>query len=177
MVPRCPPGTYPVEGSGAGRGSGQRVIGLPRVGGLCHFCVSTCAARAVFLLLRRALRALAVWLCCSWGGERRGAWARLVRWSVTVSWTSAITLGGLSTHPLRSPLVGRGLPWLRVRACCPPGCASATDPGREVADQLDAPSAARWGPVPSAASCSRPAGVRMVGMCARSVRGLLDRRR
>ena len=62
-------------------------------------------------------------------------------------------------------------------ACCPPGYGSAANPGREVADELDAPSACQSGPVRSAASRSRSAGVRMVGMCARSVRGLLDWRR
>ena len=46
-----------------------------------------------------------------------------------------------------------------------------------MADELDAPSVAWWGPVWSAACGARSAGVEMVGMCVRSVPGLLDRRR
>ena len=102
-------------------------MGLLRVGGLCHFCVRPWAARVVFPLLRRALRALAVWLRCSLGGEPRGARAGLVRWSVPVSGTGVIAprlrggvLGGLSPDPLRRPLAGRGLPWLRVRGVLSP---------------------------------------------------------
>ena len=60
-------------------------------------------------------------------------------------------------------------------ACCSPGSGPAANPGREAADELDVPSAAWWGSVWSAACRARPAGVGILGMCARSVRGLLDR--
>ena len=61
-------------------------------------------------------------------------------------------------------------------ACCPPGSGPAANPGREAADELDVPSAARLGSPRSAVCRSRSAGVGMVGMCLRLVRGLLDRR-
>ena len=86
-------------------------------------------------------------------------------------------LGGLSSYRLCRPLVGHGFPfavcpWRAVPLVAGP----ATDPRREVVDELDAPSAARWVPMLSAACRSRSAGVGMVWLCARSVRGLLDRR-
>ena len=62
-------------------------------------------------------------------------------------------------------------------ACCPPGSGLAADPGREAADELEAPSAAWWGSVWGAAWYARSAGGGMVDMCARSLQGLLDRRR
>ena len=120
VFPRhVPRGGLPLLGHRAGRGGGQRVIEVLRARGVSHFCVRPCAARAVFSLLRHAL---AVSLCCSWGGKHRGAWARLVGWSVPMSWTSVIAprsrggggFGGLFPHPLRRHLVGRGPPWLRV---------------------------------------------------------------
>ena len=46
------------------------------------------------------------------------------------------------------------------------------DPREEAADKLDALFVAWWGPVWSAACLARSAGVRIVGMCARLVRGL-----
>ena len=136
-------------------------------------------------LLRCVLRALAVWPCCSWGGKPPGVRAQLVGWPVPVSGTGVImprsqggVLGGVVPPALvqafgRRPVPLALCPW----RCCPPGSGPAADPGREVADELDAPSAARRGSVCSAACRSRSAGVGMVGMCARLVRDLLDRRR
>ena len=116
-----PRGRFPLPGHRAGSVGGQRVIGLLRVGGLCHFCVRPCAARVVFPLLRRALCALAVWLCCYWGGERRGARALLVGWSVPVSLTSVIAplsrgraVGGAVCPPLAQAF---GRPRAPVAAC------------------------------------------------------------
>ena len=78
VCPRhVPRGGLLLLGHRAGCGGGQWVIGLLRAGGLCHFCVRSWAARVVPLLLRSALCAVAVWLCCIWGGEPRGARARL----------------------------------------------------------------------------------------------------
>ena len=85
-----PRGGLPLLGHRAGCGGGQWVTGLLRAGGLCHFCVRSWAARVVLLLLRCVLRALAVWPCCSCGGEPRGARAQLVGWPVPVSGTVVI---------------------------------------------------------------------------------------
>ena len=86
-------------------------------------------------------------------------------------------LRGSSPHPLFSLLVCCGSPGRAPAAFRPPGGRPAGDVGREAADELNAPSFAWWGPVWSAASRARSAGVGMVGMCVRSVQGLLDRRR
>ena len=116
-----PRGGLPLLGHRAGRGGGQWVIGLLRVGGLCHFGVRPWATRVVLLLLQCGLRALAVWLCCSWGGEPRGARARLVVVDARVqdrchrAPLAGGMWGGLFPHPLSRPLVGRGLPWPCVR--------------------------------------------------------------
>ena len=59
----------------------------------------------------------------------------------------------------------------------PPGSGLAADPGRGAADKLDTPSVACCGPVWSAACRARSAGVGMGGMCVRSMRGFLERRR
>ena len=95
LVPGCPPGAYSLEGSRCPGieqvvAAGSWVIGLRGAGGLCHFGVCPSAARVVLSLLRCALRALAVGLCFSWAGERRGAWVRSVGWSVPVSGTGVI---------------------------------------------------------------------------------------
>ena len=122
-----PLGGLPLLGHRAGCGGRQWVIGLLRVTGPCHFCVRPWAARVVLPLLRCALRALVLWLCCSLGGDPRGARARLVWWSVPVSGTGVIAparvrgvFEGLSPHPLRRPLVGRGLPLPCVRGVLSP---------------------------------------------------------
>ena len=54
--------------------------------------------------------------------------------------------GGLSPRSLRRTLIARRLPWSRVRGVWYPDSGLAADPGREAADELDAPFAAQRGP-------------------------------
>ena len=111
----------PLPGHRARRGGGQWVIILLRAGGVCHFCVRPWTARVVLPLLRCALRALAVWPCCSLGGEPRGARARLVGWSVPVSRTGVTAprsrggdVGGVVPPPLAQAF---GRPQAPLAAC------------------------------------------------------------
>ena len=148
-------GGLPLQGYRAGRGDAQWVIGLLRAGRLCHFCARPWAARVVLPLLRCALCALAVWLCCSWGREPRGARVRSVGWSVPDSGTGVIAPcsrggvfwgGGCPPTPCAGLGSAAGSLGRVFVACGPPGSGSAADPGREAANELDAPSAARRGP-------------------------------
>ena len=175
MVPRCPSVMFPVEGSCCGRIEQDAAVGAepPELSAL---------SQGPFVVVRPPRPGGLAASQLGWGAPwRMGPVGRVAGACVPGRCPHALLSGrGFEGFVPPSPVRAAGR--LRVplavcpRRAVPHGSGPVADPGREASDELDAPSVAWWGTVWGAACRARSARVGMAGMCAHSVRGLLDQR-
>ena len=115
-----PHGGLMLRGHRTERGGGRGATGPLRARSSCHFFVRSRVVWVVFPLLWCVLRALAVWLHRSRGGEPRGAWAQLLGWPVPMSQAGAFTpclRGGALRGSLPTPVRVAGRPRVPLAVC------------------------------------------------------------